>query len=134
MSTVNATRPDLPAQTAQLRSSIRAPVITAIVGGLLFLLGLILGRIPYQVPGGYSWSAYHADQMCSRVGQLTGTAPATPMCTHAHAVLELCGVMIVGGLAAMVFGAVAAIRRLRSQRALQASMARHPAQGTRELA
>jgi hypothetical protein len=66
---------------------------------------------------------------------MTGVpARLIPSCARAQLAMIGCGALIVGGLALAVFGAVWAVRNHQNRRARQASMARHPARGTWELA
>jgi hypothetical protein len=62
--------------------------------------GLIIGRIPTSVPGGFRMSAAQSDQFCRSAAQWThGQAGHTPLCQHAQTVMVLAGFLIVAGCA-----------------------------------
>ena len=91
----------------------RLPVITAIIGVLTFAVGLVVGRIPMKTSGGFEWSADQTFKMCRSVGQLTGTMQHTVTCARADAIMIVCGLLIVSGIAAAVTGVVPAVLRAR---------------------
>jgi hypothetical protein len=118
------TRPDL--QPVRLPVVSRSPkshtsIVMTVLGLVLLAAGLVIGRIPYTVPGGWRWSAATAYRMCRNVGTLSGTYPPSPMCSRAQLVMGGCGFLIVGGLALAVFGAAWAVRNRQNRRARRVS-------------
>ena len=91
------------------------PATAMALGPLLATTGLILGRIRYAVPGGYTWNAVQIANTCHAVGQVTGHAMTSPMCSHAYELLALAGVLIGGGLIMAVAGTAVTARRLRAR-------------------
>ena len=133
-----STRPDLP---AHLPSSLRTPIVTAVLGVLVWLAGFAVGHVPYgpSAPGTAHYDAHVWAHLCAVGAVQTWPPPGSlattsSACIHAPEVVHLSGLLVLVGLAAIVAGAVIAVRRHRAEDARQASMARHPAQGSRELA
>jgi hypothetical protein len=91
----------------------------------LFIVGLVLGRMPYRTAGGYWMSADQVDSECRTVGQLTGQVLTSPSCQHAHEAMAGCGSLIVLGLGLAVAGVTLAIRSLHNRAAMTAN--RHTA-------
>jgi hypothetical protein len=104
------------------------PIIAVVIGVPLLAAGLILGRIPYPVAGGFRQSAYWTDHMCRLAHQIQSSAGMTPMCTQAHAVLDVCGALIVAGIASVSVGIALVVtgRRARTAAERLAAMQRHP--------
>jgi hypothetical protein len=64
--------------TAQLSGIIRKPIVTAVVGALVWLAGLAIDRLHYRVPGGYSWTASRQLLACRQAAALTGRLSEHP--------------------------------------------------------
>jgi hypothetical protein len=106
--------------------SIAKPIITALVGILLWLIAIAIDQVHYRVPGGYTWTASRQLLACNQATALTGSYPGTPGCLHARELVGLSHLLPVAGLVLIVTGTALVIRGRRRRAAIQASMSRHP--------
>ena len=112
----------------QLRTRLSGPIIAVIVGAVLFIAGLILGRLRYSAEPGYYGSAMQVDALCRSYAQVAGHAATDPSCGTARTILDTCGALIVAGIASLSVGIALAVtgRRARTAAERQAAIARHP--------
>jgi hypothetical protein len=104
--------------TAPLPKSTRLPVITALSGLLVFVVGLLVGRIHLQPSA--NASSLSAHDWATECGQLHaiygGSVGNTPLCHQAYLLNDLSGLLILIGLAAAGASITMALHRVWKRR------------------
>jgi hypothetical protein len=94
------------------QGQVLSPIGITALGVLLFIAGLVLGRIPMQPPGGTRLAAFKWAHLCQQVPQaFGGQIGETSFCHQAQGLTILGGVLLILGAAGIIAGAISGGRR-----------------------